>query len=465
MSTNLLEPATHTDSSDASIGIFPSATHEQNLGFGLTSRSNASFALVRWFAGIAIVSVAFGLGWWMATKVAHQQDRITLPASTHTTNQDQVVVTVTPIERRAVQRFVESVGTLHGFEEVTLSSKQEGRVLKIYHDLSSVVQPGERLLELDPTDAKLAYDQAERSVQTELAKWGFLKVPAESDDLRILPSVVSARLRFELAQSRLQRIMQLKSSNSISAEDFEQAKSDALVLESDWQNQLLMANSAAATARLRNAELAIANQRLRDIVICAPTPTMVTATANQYYSITERMVSEGTLVRPGTEVFKIVLGRTLKLKLAVPEAYSGDVIVGQSVEVLTGSILKPTIGTIARISPAIDRSTRTLIVEVDVPNQDGLLKPGGFAKGRILIGIDENATTIPLTGLYSFAGIHKVFVVQDGIAREFKVTLGEQTSVWVEIATPQLPNDSIVVTSGQRLLSDGISISVRDATP
>ena len=411
------------------------------------------------------MSVAFGLGWWMATKVAHQRDRITLPASTHANNEDHVVVTVTPIERRAVQRFVESVGTLHGFEEVTLSSKQEGRVLKIYHDLSSVVQPGERLLELDPTDAKLAYDQAERSVQTELAKWGFLKVPAESDDLRILPSVVSARLRFELAQSRLQRIMQLKSSNSISAEDFEQAKSDALVLESDWQNQLLMANSAAATARLRNAELAIANQRLRDIVICAPTPTMATATANQYYSITERMVSEGTLVRPGTEVFKIVLGRTLKLKLAVPEAYSGDVIVGQSVEVLTGSILKPTIGTIARISPAIDRSTRTLIVEVDVPNQDGLLKPGGFAKGRILIGIDENATTIPLTGLYSFAGIHKVFVVQDGIAREFKVTLGEQTSVWVEIATPQLPNDSIVVTSGQRLLSDGISISVRDTTP
>ena len=82
-----------------------------------------------------------------------------------------------------------------------------------------------------------------------------------------------------------------------------------------------------------------------------------------------------------------------------------------------------------------------------------------------MIGIDENATTIPLTGLYSFAGIHKVFVVQDGIAREFKVTLGEQTGVWVEIATPQLPKDSIVVTSGQRLLSDGISISVRDTTP
>ena len=238
-----------------------------------------------------------------------------------------------------------------------------------------------------------------------------------------------------------------------------------LVLESDWQHQLLVANSTAAAARLRNAELAIANQRLRDIVICAPTPTMETAaTANQTYSITERLVSEGTLVRPGTEVFRLVLGHTLKLKLAVPEAYSNDVVVGQSVEVLTGSILKPAVGTIARVSPAIDRSTRTFVVEVDVPNQDGLVKSGGFAKARILISMDENATTIPLAGLYSFAGIHKLFVIQDGIAREIRVTLGEQTRDWVEITTPQLPKDSVVVTSGQRLLSDGIGISVREAT-
>ena len=465
MTTNLLEPATHTDPSEATIAPFQSVAQEQNDGFGPNLNSNTRMAVMRWLGGVAILSLAFGLGWWLATRRAHQQDRITLSASIDSKNPDDVVVTAAPVARRAVQRFVEAVGTLHGFEEVTLSSKQEGRVLKIYHDLSSVVQPGERLLELDPTDAKLAYDQAERSVQTELAKGGFPKVPAESDDLRSLPTVVSARLRFELAQSRLQRMMPLRSSNSISVEDFEQAKSDVLVLESDWQHQLLMANSTAAAARLRNAELAIANQRLRDIVICAPTPTIETATANQTYSITERLVSEGTLVRPGTEVFRLVLGHTLKLKLAVPEAYSNDVVVGQSVEVLTGSILKPAVGTIARVSPAIDRSTRTFVVEVDVPNQDGLVKSGGFAKARILISMDENATTIPLEGLYSFAGIHKLFVIQDGIAREIRVTLGEQTRDWVEITTPQLPKDSVVVTSGQRLLSDGIPSSVREATP
>ena len=459
MPTNLLEPEIRTDSLEQAGVSSPKGAHSKSPSDELSPQFVRRPTFFRWIAGVVILTLAFGLGWWMANRRAHQLGRLTLPASSSNSSRDQVVVTVSPIERRVVQRYVEAVGTLHGFEEVTLSSKQEGRVQRIYHDLSSVVEPGERLLELDPTDAKLAYDQAERNVQTELAKSGFSGVPSESDDLGKLPSVVSARLRYELAQSRLQRMIQLKSSNSISAEDFEQSRSEALMLESDWKNQLLIANFAAATVRLRNAELAIANQRLRDIVISAPTPTN---SSHETYSISERLVSEGTLVRPGTEVFRLVLGRTLKLKLSVPESNSGDVVVGQTVEVLTGSSLKPTTGSVARISPAIDRSTRTFIVEVDVPNEAGLLKPGGFAKARILISKDENATTIALAGLYSFAGIHKIFLVRDGTAHEIKVTLGEQTLDWVEIASPTLPVDSVVITSGQRLLSEGIPISVRE---
>ena len=415
--------------------------------------------------GCLLLIASFGIGWWTATNQSLRQERTALPPSTFSVSNDKVVVTVEPITLRAVHRIVEAVGTLHGFEEVTLSSKQEGRVLKIHHDLSSIVEPGEMLLELDPTDARLAYEQAERSVQTELAKWGFTRVPNETDDLRQLPTVVSGRLKFELAQSRLQRMVTLKTTNSISTEDLEQAKSDASVLESDWQNHLLMANSAAATARLRNAELAIADQRLKDLAIRAPIPTVAANETDHYYTVSERMVSEGTLVRPGTEVYKLVLGRTLKLKLTVPESFTSQVAVGQSVEVISGALEKPSVGTVARISPTIDRATRTFLVEVDVPNQDGMLKPGGFAKAKILIGTDEHATTIPVAGLYSFAGINKVFLNDNQIVREVKVTLGEQSEQWVEVASPKLSADAIIVTSGQRLLSDGIAISIRDVEP
>jgi multidrug resistance efflux pump len=304
---------------------------------------------------------SFALGWWLATHQSQQQERISLPPSDAIIASDKFIVTSTRVRYRPVERFVEAVGTLHAFEEVTLSAKQEGRVLKIHHDLSSVVKPGEILLELDPTDAKLAYEQAERAVQTELAKWGFQGVPTESEDLQKLPTVVSARLKSELAQSRLQRMILLKATNAVSAEDLEQAKSDTLVQESEWQNQLLTAKSAAATARLRNAELAIANQRLQDISIRAPIPTATTNANDGFYTISERLVSEGTLVRSGTDVFKLVMGRTLKLKLSVPESYNGQVQVGQSVSITTGASESPSQGTVARISPVIDRSTRTFL--------------------------------------------------------------------------------------------------------
>ena len=410
-----------------------------------------------------LLGVAFGSGWWVANSQSQHGEKIQLSASTAKDFANALPVTVEPITYRAVQRTIQAVGTLHGYEEVSLSAKVEGRVTKIYHDLASRVKPGELLIEIDTTDAKLAVQQAERNLQAELAKWGFESVPAENADLTTLPTVVSARLRHELARTQYDRMKSLRSTNSIALEELEKSRSETFVLESDWKNQLLLAKSAAATARLKNADLAIAQQRLNDTQILAPVPTLAANEGDQFYRVSERLVSEGSMLRVGTEVMKIVLGDTLKLRLAVPEAYGNAVQVGQKVDVLSAASERPSYGTVARISPTVDRSTRTFLVEVEVLNKDGALKPGGFAKANINVGVNDRATTIPLAGLYSFAGINKLFLFENGQAREVQVTLGEQSDNWVEIATPPLPTDALIITSGQRLLSDGKEVAVRDA--
>lgn len=374
---------------------------------------------------------------------------------------DAVVVTAQPVALRPIQRTVDAVGTLHGFEELTVSSKVEGRVVRIHYDLSSVVKPGDILLELDATDARLAVDQAERSLQAELAKWGFASVPDEGYDLSQLPMVVSSRLRFDLAKSRLDRMLPLETTKSISQDDLEQAKSESQITESDWKNQLLMANSAAAVARLRAAELAIAKQKLRDCEIRVPTPTLTGNPQDEIYTVSERLVSEGTLLRPGTEVFRLVLGRTLKLRLPVPEVHSSQIEVDQKVLISTSSMPEGRIGRVAKISPSIERTTRTFIVEVEVPNEDGKCKPGSFSKASIQVGVSEDAATVPLSALYSLAGINKIFLVHGDRVQEIQVSLGEQTSEWVEIASPAIPLGARVVTSGQRMLSDGAPIIER----
>lgn len=418
-------------------------------------------AWVRWLGWSAVGVLGFAAGaYWMAR--ASESHKLHLEAAASSLEgSDGIVVTAGNVVVRPVKRTINAVGTLHAFEELVLSSKVEGRVLKIHHDLSSVVKPGDVLLELDDTDALLTVQQMQRSLQAELAKWGFQGIPSEQEDLDVLPNVVSAKLRYELARSRLGRMQPLRATNSISEEEFEQVKSDARVLESEWKNQQLSAKSAAAMARLRAAELAIAEQRLSDCKIRVPNPTIIDRADQPIYMISERMVAEGSMLRTGTEVFRLVLGRTLKLRLSIPESFVNQVHAGQPVTITTQSIIQPTMGTVSKISPSVDRTTRTFLVEVEVPNESGQLKPGSFAKASILVGESEQSITVPASAIYSLAGIQKIFLIQDGIAKEHHVQLGEQTRDWVEIISPKIAPDARVVTSGQRLLSTGIRVMER----
>ncbi|MFM2013809.1 MAG: Multidrug resistance protein MdtA precursor, partial [Planctomycetota bacterium] len=192
---------------------------------------------------LALCAVSFFSGWYfLGHSQQSAQRRLTLDASDGLQRDPQaVVITAEPLVMRPIERTIDAVGTLHGFEEVTISSKLEGRVLKIYQDLSSIVQPGDTLLDLDATDARLALAQSQGALQAELSKWGFSTVPEESYDRNALPMVVSAKLRYDLAKSRLDRMLPLELTRSISPDDLEQAKSEARIAESEWKNQLLLA--------------------------------------------------------------------------------------------------------------------------------------------------------------------------------------------------------------------------------
>ena len=224
---------------------------------------------------------------------------------------------------------------------------------------------------------------------------------------------------------------------------------------------LFRSQSSAAVARLRAAELAIAQQRLSDCIVRAPIPTTSDPDNQPEYVVSERLVSEGSLLRPGTEVFRLVFGRTLKLRLSVPEVYATSVQPGQKVDVFTTSGTESIPGSVAKVAPSVDRATRTFMVEVYVSNIQGNLKPGGFAKANIRIAEAEQAITVPAASVYSLAGVHKIFVIEEGLAKEYQVVLGEQSTEWVEITKPRIPVGAMVITSGQRMLSDGDFVQIR----
>lgn len=437
---------------EQSIETQPAAIAPQGPSFG-------SRLLKLLFPGLA-----FFAGWMASNANRNQHHQDALPTvSEHAEHDSSVVaVTVEPVTHRQVHRTVDVLGTLHGFEEVTISARVEGRVLKLNCDVGDTVKPKSLLLEIDSTDHELTVQQAERALQVELSKLGLKEIPETKLDLTKVPSVAKAKSAVEHFRSRHERMLQLSAKKNVSQEDLDTSVNDYRTAQAEFDNQMLLAETGLAMIQLKQVDLQIAREHLANTKVLVPSPNIVMPDASEVaYVVSQRSVSEGTLVRPGTELFKVVISQNLKLRVPVPERYSTDVKPNQTVQIFTATSKNPYSGTVTRIHPTVDQTTRTFQVEIRVPNSNGELKPGSFAKASILTHVDPKATTVPLSALVQFAGIIKIFLVEEGHAKEVPVTLGAQTTDWVEIASPSLPENAQVVTSGQTAIANESAVTIR----
>ncbi len=370
-----------------------------------------------------------------------------------------LTVTTAQVEIRRVRRTVAAVGTLYGYEEVTLTPKVEGRVVRIACEVGDRVQPGAVLLEIDPADHQLAVDESQRSLELELAKLGLERVPGPEFAIETLPSVIRAQLMLDNAQKRFERQRALIAKNVATQEVFEQAETELKVAEANLRQMRLDAQATLAAVRQRQATLEVARLRLAEARVAAPrlTAPPELGAAPVDYVVAQRLVSEGEMVRafPSTPVLELVIDRVLKLRARVPERFSSQVKVGQAVEVRVDAWPNKVFpASVTRLSPTVDARNRTFELEAAVPNPDRHLKAGGFAKADIVVNDAAEATTIPLEALIRFAGVNKVFRVDQGVARETLVDLGGHGPGWVEVTRGLAAGDEIA-TSGVGQLADG----------
>ena len=420
--------------------------------------------LKKWIVGtVVLVAASAGVLAWRANTSRAQ--KLELPPDPALAARDPAAVTVTtePAKTRPVSRNVEAVGTLWGFEEIALSAKVEGQVKRVVRNVSDRVAPGDLLLEIDPTNYQLAKRQAEKALEVELARLGLTEMPPASFDVSNLPAVVVAKARLEQARGKYERILAV--GTAVSREELGDKAAEFRVAQAEFENQLQIAKSGLVTVQLRKEALSSADQQLKDTLVVAPTPTQPVpgSAGGVTYAVSARNVAEGTFVRPGAELYRLAIDQTLKLRVAVPERFGPDVKTGQQVDVTTAAYAKPFAGVVALVYPTVDPNTRTFEVEIHVPNPKQELKPGSFAKAAIQTRIDADAVTVPLESIVEFAGITKLFVVEDGKAREVQVVLGVQTTKWAEILRPKLPSGAHVVTSGQNALADGTPVIERNS--
>lgn len=442
-------------------------------------RAGRLLALAACLGGALAAAVHFGL---VALPGGTEADAPPPAASPVAKAPDAIVVTTTPAVPRSVERRVRTVGTLHGFEEIDVSPLVDGRVKRIVHDVGDVVAPGEALLEIDDADIRLALREAERALELELAALGLSTPPDEAFDISRLPSVERAEIMQRDAADTLERFRGLVESAAITKDQLQKAEVafDAAVL--DRRQRLLEAERALAAVRHREAMLETARKRLADTVVAAPSVVVRSFAAPgdagtggpaeaRSYTVAERRVDEGEVVRavPPAILFRLVVEDVLKLRAAVPERYAAAVRAGQEVDLEVESLPGAAVrGRVVRVNPTIDTASRTFDVEVQVPNPDHGLKPGAFAKASILLERRGDAVTVPEEALVRFAGVTKLFVVEDGRARAVAVEPGERIDVpgdgiprrWVEIPHG-VPAGSEVVVTGHGQLADGAAVRVR----
>ena len=420
-----------------------------------------------------------------------QREQEAKPDATQADNEVRpVVVTVSPLTRRLVERRVDIEGTLRAWEHVTVSSKKSGRVNTVFHDMGDNVPPGTPLVELDPVDANLAVLQAEAKFLSELSKLGLTREQAVSfvDKYGInesiynadvvvkhidgLPGVQQARTKLEKAKLDYNRQESVYRKNAGTLQDLQNAENEARQAEANFDNTVLTAKTTVAAALSSWVALKVAEQDRTDMVIRAPEPSSlppgIKVGSQVNYAITKRFIHEGQRIKEGEAVFEIVVDNPIRIWANVPERYRGVVPADAFVRLKAQSHPNETFeGRVARINPAVDAASRTFQVEAIISNTERMLPPGGFARGEIITARSEEAVVVPLQAVYSFAGVTKIYLVEEGKARGYEVRTGRQYGPEIEVIATgdSLPHAGFVVDTGQSVLAklaEGTPVIVRE---
>jgi RND family efflux transporter MFP subunit len=359
-------------------------------------------------------------------------------------------VRVVSVVEDTVARGTVATGTLAAEDQVVLSFKVAGRLREISVDLGSWVRQGQTIARLDATDFRLRTKQAEATLQQARARLGLPPQGIDNQvDLERAPLVRQARAMFNEARQNHDRAVELWRRGLIARAELDTAATTFQVAEGRYQDALEEVRIRQAVLVERQSDLEIARQQLLDTALKAPMDG----------AVRQRHASVGEYLEEGAPVVTVVRMHPLRLQLSVPERVATGVRLGQPVHIKVEGDATVYEGKVTRLSPAISEQDRTLLLEAEVPNEHGHLRPGTFAEAEIITKAEAQAVLVPASAIIRFAGIEKVMLVEAGVSVEKRVQTGRRYGDRVEIVAGLKPADVVVVEPGS--LVGGQPVTVR----
>lgn len=322
------------------------------------------------------------------------------PAAKAPSGPPATAVEATKVAIREVAQGITAVGSLRSDESVIVRPEVSGRIGEILFTEGQRVSKGAVLVRFDASVQRAELQQAEANLN--------------------------------LSKSKLERALDLQKRGFISSQARDEAESNN---------------------RVAQAAFDLASARLSKLEIRAPFSGTMGL----------RSVSVGDYVRDGQDIANLEAIDPLKVDFRVPELFLKDVANGQLLQVTLDAFPSQVFqGRVFAINPLLDANGRSIVIRAVVKNADARLRPGMFARVRLLTSNKQEGMVIPEQAVVPSGEEFFVFRVTDGRAARTKIEIGQRQAGVVEVLRG-LGKDDMVVTAGQLKIRDGVPVKVANA--
>ena len=345
-----------------------------------------------------------------------------------------VSVGVVKVTREDLSRTLTLAAEFRPYQEIEVHAKVSGYVKKINVDVGDKVKEGQLLAILEIPEFKndlevAAADKNRYEQEINRAKSEIVRAQAAHDDAHV-------------SYERLSSVVKAKP-NLIAQQEIDDAAGRDRITEA----QLETTKAALAVAEQQLAASTASERRVKTV----NTYSQITAPFSGV--ITKRFADTGALIQAGTSsntqampLVRLSENGRLRLILPVPESIVPKIRFGQSVDIKIQASGQTLVGTVSRFSSKVDPATRTMEVEVDVPNPDLKLTPGMYASATLTLDKQSNAIAVTTQAVANQDTKPTVLVVgSDKHIEERAVTLGLETEAKVEVLSGLNEGDMVII--------------------
>ncbi len=336
---------------------------------------------------------------------------------------------------------LKTIGEVEAVKLVKVKSDIKGDIKRILVDEGTHVKSGDLLVEINDTEYRLRFEEAEVNRLEKLSRFYIQNQFGEA-----IPNLESKDLEeIEKKKADYQKALDLWKEGLISEKDFEKAKREyelALIEKGEKRDEVLSASTGFSQADIAYKQ---AKLNLEKTKIKAPFSGIVT----------DLKVKEGQSINMGEELMTLVNIERLRVKAKILESELGRVFVGRRATLKFSAYPeKSFFGKVLSISPMVDPNDKTCHIFIDLENPGQLIKPGMHCDVAIDSEIYKNKLIVPKESILVRGGRKLCFVVEGEFAKWRYVDTGLENDEYVEILSGVSEGETVIVEGHFTLAHD-----------